>query len=42
MLVAAAPTTKKHVSAMMVIALVKPYSLPFHQPRSLSRELGAN
>jgi len=31
MLVAAAPTTRKHVSAMMVIALGKPYALPFHE-----------
>ena len=32
MLAAAAPTTSKHVSAMMVMALVKPFSVYFARP----------
>jgi hypothetical protein len=42
MLVAAAPATSKPVIAMMAIALVKPLSVSFRNPSSLSRELGDN
>src|ERR1035437_1440262 len=37
MLAAAAPTTRKQVSAMMVNALVKQLSVSLREPRSLSR-----
>jgi hypothetical protein len=40
MLATAAPATSKHVSAMRVIALVKPFSVSVDEPRSLSRQLG--
>jgi hypothetical protein len=36
MLVAAAPATSKQVIAMMAIALVKPLSVSFREPSSLS------
>jgi hypothetical protein len=42
MLVAAAPTTSKQVSAMIVIALVKQLSVSVDGPRSLCRKLGTN
>jgi hypothetical protein len=42
MLAAATPTTRKHVSAMMVIAFVKQFSVSFREQRSLSRELAGN
>jgi hypothetical protein len=35
MLVAAAPTTSKHVSAMIVMARVKQFSVSVDEPRSL-------
>ena len=42
MLAAAAPTTSKQVSAMMVMAFVKLLSVPADRPRSLCRKLGIN
>ena len=41
-LVAAAPTTRKQVSAMMVMALVKRISVSAHAARSHRRKLGIN
>jgi hypothetical protein len=42
MLAKATPATRKHVSAMMVIALVKPYSVSADEPRRLSSKLDTN
>ncbi len=42
MLAAAAPTTSKHVSAMIVMARVKPFSVSVDETRLLSPELGKN
>jgi hypothetical protein len=42
MLVAAAPTTRKQVSAMIVTARVKPLSASVDEPRLFSPELGVN
>jgi hypothetical protein len=42
MLVAAAPTTRKQVSAMMVMTLVKQFSVAIDRPYRISRKLGAN
>jgi hypothetical protein len=42
MLAAAAPTTRKQVSAMMVTSLVKEFSASNRKPRLLSAKLGIN
>jgi hypothetical protein len=42
MLVAAAPTTRKQVMAMMVITFVKPSPVSFDRSRSLAPNLGTN
>jgi hypothetical protein len=42
MLVAAAPTTRKQISAMIVIARVKQFSVSVDEPRSISRKLSDN
>ncbi len=42
MLVAAAPTTRRQISAMRVMTFVKPFSVSVGQPRLLSRKLGTN
>jgi len=40
--VAAAPATSRHVSAAMVIARVKPFSIPVLGRRSIARNLDCN
>jgi hypothetical protein len=42
MLVAAAPTTRRQISAMIIIARVKPFSVSVDEPRSISRKLSDN